>query len=438
MKKVLLLSAAVCMAITMSAQKLTAEKATLSLDKTLATPTFSKTYAQSVINKTVAPKKAPKKVVMPSFDSLTGLYVCDNTNPGDGTKTFTQSKAIEIEYLENGYTLDPVFEGDPTTECNVLVRNFITEGTEVYGIYDQADGTLTLPFQLALQANYDYYFVNCVSMDELEQVTMEYGKPFVLTLAQDANGWYFLNETDDLGFALVVFNEESEQLTPIGFGGTCFYDVAVTPCNYICDGEWFNTLQQGADWEERDAYGVFLEPIGESTIAIHGFMGYSTVYAELDEEGKVGRIETLQPLLYERINEAGDYDYISVIKWGLDGKENIKADYTIPYIGCGWYTITYSDKEGNVTGEESGFGLIDDETKNWEYYSPGRDGQVGGYAPLITQTFFKAIENPALTPEAIQNAVITPASNPLFNLAGQRVNKNAKGLVIENGKKIVK
>lgn len=434
MKKVLLLSAAVCVALTMSAQKLTAEKASLSVDKTLVTPSFSQSYAKAVINKTVAPQKAPKKVEMPSFDRVAGLYVCDNTNPGDGTRTFTQSRGIEIEQLVGGYTLDPIFEGDSEIECNVLVHNFITEGTEVYGIYDEADGTLTLPFQFALQGNYEYYFVNCTNLDEEGNVYMDFSKPFVLTLDQDANGWFFLNDTEDVGFALVVFDEEGN---PIGFGGTCFYDVMVTPCNYICDGEWKNSLQKDSQWEEAEPYGVFLETIDETTFAIHGFMGYSTVYAEFDEEGKVGRIQTLQPLLYERTNEAGDYSYIGVIKWGLDG-ENIKADYTIPYIGCGWYTITYRDPETQeITKEISGFALIDDDTKEWEYYSPGLDGVEGGYAPLTTQTFYHAIESP-LSPEAIQNAVITPASKPLFNLAGQRVNKNTKGIVIENGKKTVK
>lgn len=430
MKKVLLLSAAVCMALSMSAQKMTAAQTTLSADKTISAPVFGKSYAQSVIANTVAPKKVAKKATIPTLTDLSGLFVCDNEGLGDGTKNFTKSTAITIETLETPVRIDGAYEEDPGIDCNVVIYNLLVEGTETYAVYDQADGTLAIPFQRSLSQEYDYYFVTCTSV-EGDNVNMDYSQPFVFAVEEDMNGWYLVNGTEYAGFALLVFNDD---WSPMGFGSTCLdKDVSITPCNYICAEEQRNDMaKEDSPWYDADPYGVFIEAVDEETIAIHGFMGLGVVYVNLNEEG-LGRMETLQPLLYAQVDK-GVWDFLGPIKWGLDGKGYINADATIPFIECGFYTFTFNkDTENEV--QKNCFALYDGD--NWEYYSLGRDGFVGGYAPLTVFTIFEPLEGHSL-PESIENAVITPAKQSVFNLAGQRVNKNAKGIVIENGKKIVK
>jgi hypothetical protein len=39
--------------------------------------------------------------------------------------------------------------------------------------------------------------------------------------------------------------------------------------------------------------------------------------------------------------------------------------------------------------------------------------------------------------EAIKNAVAKDANAPIYNLAGQKVNKSFKGIVLQNGKKMI-
>lgn len=432
MKKFLLLSAAVCMALSMSAQKLpTASKATLPANQLITAPVLGQSYAKAVLAKTVPTKKAPLKAEMPSAKSITGLYVCDNLETGDGSKSFTNSQGIQMEQLEDIIVFEGGTEEEPVAyNCNVVIYNLVATGTETYAVYDEEAGTLTIPsLQLVLQDNYDYYFVNCPAIDG-EQVSLEYIKPVVLTLEEDSNGWYFADEPDHLGFGIIVFDDEGNA---IGFGATTFEEVAITPCNYINDQEEYNMLQEGSDWEATEPYGVFIEMIDDTSLAIHGFMNMATVNVTLDEEG-LGKIATLQPTVYGQVAQ-GVYDYLGPIKWGIEG-QNVKADATIPYIECGFAEWTFgADTEDEY--KQNCFALYDYVTKNWEYYSLGREGFQAGYAPLRVLTIYRPIASPALTPEAIKTATATPIKPSTFNLAGQRVN-NAKGLVIENGKKVVR
>lgn len=437
MKKVLLLSAAVCMALTMSAQKLpTVEKATLSANKTLVTPNvYGQSYAQSVLANTVLPKKAPAKVnEIPTVDRLTGLYVCDNSEQGDGTRPYQKSKSFSMEQLDEVVVLEGGTEENPEIyNCNVLVKDLMVPGTELYCVYDEADGTLSIPtLQLALSTNYDYYFVNLMSIKDGDQVEMSYTIPVVLTAESDDNGFYFVNNPEYIGLGIVVFNEEGQ---PIGFGATCMNDVAFTPCNFICYDESRNAMQQGGSaWEIADPYGVFIEQISDEEFAIHGFMELGTAYVTIDEEGN-GLMETLQPLEYGRVSET-EYDYIGAIKWYIEDG-SVYADASIPYLSCGFYNFTSTDPEtGAETLLSNCFALYDSVT-GWEYYSLGRAGMRGGYAPLVTATLFQPIGATESDPEGIKNATVTRMSRDTFNLAGQRVN-NAKGIVIENNKKVIR
>lgn len=430
MKKVLLLSAAVCMALSMSAQKMTTVQTTLSADKTVSAPVFGKSYAKSVIANTVAPKKVAKKATIPTLTDLDGFFVCDSEGQGDGSKSYTKSEGIKIETLEAPVLVEGAYEEDPGVMCNVVIRDLLAKGSETYAAYDQADGTLAIPFQCSLSEDYDYYFVTCTSVDG-DNVNMDYSQPFVFTVEEDMNGWYLVNGTEYAGFALLVFDEN---WAPKGFGATCLdSDVSITPCNYVCSEEQRNDMDEpGSQWYDADPYGVFIELVDDETVAIHGFMERGVAYVSLNEEGQ-GRMATCQPLLYAQI-EKGVWDYLGPIKWAIDG-ENVNADSTIPFLECGFYDFTFNgDTEDEY--QLTCFALYDGDTRNWEYYSFGCEGRQGGWAPLTVFTIFAPIDNDL--PESIQNAVITPVNQSVFNLAGQRVNKNAKGIVIENGKKIMK
>lgn len=437
MKKVLLLSAAVCMALTMSAQKLpTVENATLSANKTsVSLNAYGNSYAKKVIANTVLPKKAPAKAIeVPTVASLTGLYVCDNSEQGDGTRPYQSSKSFSMEQLDEVVVLEAGTEENPEIyNCNVLIRDLMVPGSELYGVYDETEGTLTLAdLQLALSTNYDYYFVNLMSINDEDQVNMSYSIPVVLTVEEDDNGFYFVNNPEYIGFGLVVFDDEGQ---PLGFGATCMHDVSFTPCNYICDEEQRNALKSENDpWEFADPYGVFIERISDEEFAVHGFMELGTAYVMINEEG-VGTMETLQPLQYASVGN-GQYAYIGAVKWGIDG-EYIKPDYSLPYLNCGFWTFTMKDPETGETSElRNCFALYDDENSSWEYYSPGHEGLNGGaYSPLTVFTLFKPIDTPAL--QSVKNVTITRKSRDTFNLAGQRVN-NAKGIVIENNKKVIR
>lgn len=327
---------------------------------------------------------APAKVAARKTDAAdlnyTGYYVCDHTQPGDGTRSFRQSNCIYMEELSDNVVIESINEEDPGYDCNVVIRNLLANGTEIYAVLDREAQTLSIPFQLALSSNYDYYFANATAINGTD-VDLNYSTPFVLSLEQDSNGYYFINKTENPGFVLVVFNDEG---SPISFGATCLNAVSMLPANYICSHEQRNDIN-GSDWYNVEPYGVYIEQIDNETLMIHGFMERGVVLVEQDEAGK-WRMPTLQPLIYTQVSP-DDWRYIGAIKWPID-YDVITADSSIPYIECGFYDFTFN---GGTEDEyqQSCFALYDGETGQWEYYSFGYEGMNGGYSPLTVFTLYR-------------------------------------------------
>lgn len=349
---------------------------------------------------------APVKMAARKTDAAdlnyTGYYVCDHTEMGDGTRSFTQSNCIYMEELPETVNVESAYDGDPSYDCNVVIYNLMIAGSTTYAVYDRADGTLTIPFQCSLSADYDYYFVTCTKVTEDGNVNMDYSTPFVFRLDQNSNGYFFTNATGYPGFALLVFDED---WNPLGFGATCFNDVLMLPANYICSAEQRNDMN-GSDWYNAEPYGVYIEQLDNETLAIHGFMERGVVYVEQDEAGN-WRMPTLQPLIYAQVN-TNEWQYIGAIKWPIDSNSNINADSSIPYIECGFYDFTFN---GGTEDEyqQSCFALYDGETDQWEYYSLGYEGMNGGYAPLAVFTLFRPYEDAplsgAVTPVKVTDAL---------------------------------
>lgn len=438
MKKVLLLSASICMALAMNAQKISnVEKATLSVDKTLISPTIGKSYAKSVIANTVTRVKKATEIVKPSISSLTGLYICDNAGMGDGTRSFIECSGISMEQLDEIFVIEGGSEEEPIAyQCNVCIYDLIHPGTETLAVYDEEEGTLSIPFQeIYEEGGTPFYFANITSL-EGDQVQMVFSQPYVFTLEEDPNnGWIFVGDENSIGFGDVLLEQSETGLTATGFGGYTMNDILVLPCNYVCESEWRHFMKDPADgFEEAEPYGVFIERVDEETYAIHGFMELATVRATVDEEG-VGQLSTFQPMVYAQIDK-GVYDYLGPIKWRIDGND-IYADSSIKYINCGFWNFTFTNEETKEeTLMEGCFALYDEVAARFEYYSLGVSGEDAGFAPLRVETLFQPLENRALI--GIKNATVTSATRcGTFNLAGQRV-KDAKGIVIEDGKKVIR
>lgn len=423
MKKLLLLSMTACAVLSASAfnvkpinANVTKAPVSLAQNKVMA----AKTYAQVATG--VFDKKLSNKVraKLPTAESMYGMYVCDNTETGDGTTEFTKSSTLNFAEFN---------ETDPETGMvfNVEISGFFGYGT-VYGSFDDATRILTIPAQYCYN-HPEYGQIAFFALTEADPENNSYGvaNEFAFQLEEDENGAYFVPTEEYIGYCTAF--QEGEYANSLS--DLCFNGVTVMPANYLVQGESTNQLQQDSEWEDMDDYGVFLERVGDDAMFIHGFMGMGTVEAKFDEEG-FGTIETFQPLEYGRISQT-EWAYIGPLAWDVNG-QNVSANFDREYISCGWYTFT-----NNQTGEQmEGFALYDMET-GWEYYSLGiKDLQRVG-APLTILTLM--VDNPNMPLVDLENIhdlkLTKSATKGTFNLAGQRV-RNAKGLVIEDGKKVVR
>lgn len=441
MKKFLLLSISVCAALTMSAQVRNAasidglkmQKATVSMQGMSRCSEYANATVKAINEQARPSKKAKAK--LPEASDIYGMYVLDNTDEGDGSTSFTQSANV---------TLSECNEVDPESGevYNVLVSGLFSSffdsyfgvSTEVLGQYDAEARTLTIPYQGCYEDPQYGLFCVC-GISEVTDEGYMLSDSFVLQIEEDENGFYFVPAEGCAGAAVTIGEGED-----MGLAAVCCNDVLMNPANYIVQNEYQHFMRQGGTWEKKDEYGVFLEVIDEESLFIHGFMGLGIVEVKFDIDGN-GTIETYQPLTYTNTADNG-WIYLGPCAWNANPDGGISVDNEREVIYCGFYNFTMSS-----TGEKvEAFALYNPEVEgtdqdgtpykgDFEYYSLGMKGGSGGYPPLTYNTFM--VQNPDFAHEGIKDITITPSKNGLFNLAGQRVAK-AKGLVIEDGKKVIR
>lgn len=425
MKKFLLLSMTACAVLSASALNVktldaNVNKAPISLtqNKVMA----PKTYAQIATN--VFNKKANNKVraKLPTADNMYGMYVCDNTELGDGTTEFT--KSASLNFIEANQI------DEDGTVYNVEIEGFFGYGS-VLGSFDETTGLLRIPAQYCYK-HPEYGQIVFYALTEADPDANQYSvaMEFDLQLEEDENGAYFVPTEEYIGFCTAF--DEGQYAGSLA--DLCYNGVTVMPANYIVQGESTNQIQGDSPWEDVDDYGVCLERVGDDAMFIHGFMGMGTVEVKFDENG-AGTIETYQPLEYGRISQT-EWAYIGPVAWDVTEDSMISVNNDREQLYCGWYTFT-----SNATGEQfDGFALYNENSPvGWEYYSLGIKGMSGGFAPLTVLTLMVDNPNmPFVDTESIRDLKVTkPAAKGTFNLAGQRV-RNAKGIVIEDGKKVVR
>lgn len=442
MKKFLLLSISVCAALTISAQVrkaasidgLKMQKATVSMQGLSRSSEYANATVKAINEQARPSKKAMAK--LPEASDIYGMYVLDSTDEGDGATSFTQSANV---------TLTECNEVDPETGevYNVLVTglfssffdSYFAVTAEVLGQYDAEAHTLSIPFQGCYEdAQYGLFCICGIS--EASEEGYMLSDSFTLQIEEDENGFYFVPAEGCVGAAVTV--GEGQEM---GLAAVCCNDVLMNPANYIVQNEYQHYMRQGGSWEKKDEYGVFLEAIDEESIFIHGFMGLGTVEAKFDIDGN-GTIETYQPLTFTNTQDNG-WIYLGPCAWTPSPDGGISVDNEREVIYCGFYTFTM-----NSTGEQvEAFALYNPETEgtyedgkpykgDFEYYSLGMKGGSGGYPPLTYNTFM--VENPQFAGNGIKDVTITPSKKSIFDLAGKRANKNANGLLIENGKKVIR
>lgn len=147
-----------------------------------------------------------------------------------------------------------------------------------------------------------------------------------------------------------------------------------------------------------------------------GVEGYG-ICVVLDEEGHVAEAKGVRDGVSSASGSPTGYMYVYT---GLD--DDVDYGILIPALN-GYYYITASP--GTVE-DQSGY------IETWGYAYPA------DYSSYTLKYYYIGWGSNDANPTAIKtiSTVADDADAPVYNLAGQRVNANAKGLLIKNGKKI--
>ena len=319
----------------------------------------------------------------------------------------------------------PIAEGKTLT---MELRNVVTDedgdksfGDEIYETLVSSSDDVSLAWTYS---DGDKVYNVCFHKKEIDDFGIEANVPVILDKDFCILVYGVSNEGIDCGFMGLTMADEDVEDIPVG-----------EPL--ITDGEGIGSFTYGVDISlQADFYGYF------DAVEIPGAL-YST-----DEEGNTTTYDDCnvlrvsadgQTVVNEKFpEEFGEFVYFSIARdWeDEDGNENYYFD------APEW--ITEITPYSTSSSEESGMYLLSLKA------APLAEGETGriGYINLVANgglTSEKAVvvlQGDASFDEAMGITTATTGTKKLsgkrYNLAGQQVNANFKGVVIENGVKVVK
>ena len=449
-KTLLMIVATMFVALAVNAQtKHIAQPVTLNGEKAMLSTSYSQS-AQGI--NTIA--KASK--VAHAEDGIAGDYILDFQNwAGD----FTGSMTFTIEEAEGTIVLDQ-YENSPEFTYNVILRDFTLAGAAVKAFYDAEQGTIEIPVQDLGDAKTvfgytgdqeigDVVFSAVVCVDGTPKT---YGYGMVI----------LVNEDGSLSIDKGDFSEEIaagempegayisgwyHYLTGVSGAWSFGFEIAVFAPNATLSYSTTSTYLGGTGngWSDVSKR-VYVENF-ENELLVHGFLGLALASIMYDDEGNC-----MLPFGQEMDdNDYSDdnfaYGRMRLVGCLLDGN-SIYRNYDKESLNGFWkdglfefykteYKEAWDDENGNH--HEAGNYYVDDDDNYLRYFcvatAAGEDGAYGmGWACNLK------LELDPDNVDGIANATVATEKNNsvVYNLMGQPVSKNFKGIVIENGKKVVR
>ena len=418
-KSLLIMAAAMFVAIGANAQKVLSKSniAGIKFDKTavMEASKFDGSHKQVT-------KQTPKKA------SAIGTIF--------GSRVATQLAPDEETYEAFKFTLEEAnVQDDKGNTYNVKINDFGIEGTTCYGIYNETDGTLRIPNQII------YDNVSLVGLGYSE-ATATYGPLEIVNIDSED-----LVSEEDIVFVeedgIFTFAEENTSAYYIyadglDSGWTYAFDVAFGPSNgevsYYTTSTRFITEPGTSAWgygEEEITY----EDWGTS-VQINGFLGTGVISIGKNGDG------TVTMMMGQRLsgdNYGDPYGYMHLVADALDEEAGtISVDTSIESIdGEIFEDVTVDGRPADVIR----FFGVEDGKITWEQYlCPGTNTDeddrwytLGGHFCDFQFILYKDGGT------GINNVKADTANKTVktYNLMGQEVNANTKGLIIRDGKKFV-
>lgn len=395
MKKFLLLSCAFAAFASANAQQL--QQLPMPTPFTKAAPV----KAAKVFQNVDVAKKSPAKI---SQNEFVGIFITSSFDNDVFSSTADTIRTANVQDAETGETY------------NVEWGVYGSQLGSVYGKFDEATNTLTVPGG---------------------QYTGQ-GKPIEIADGESSPIVFLPYSTNGYWCDLVAtYDEASQQLVlPDTIAGYYFFIAEGTYANY-----WVahspslviakaNGVQTGTRTSDG-SWIAFENPIYmDLTLFEDGMVDVYNVYPgtklTVEIDGTEAFMGNLQPMIYgstEALRTVyGDYACLTACDVDNDGYISLNKDENKYIEG------TYDEESGTIAfeGEAGLYGI-------WSNIVEGQGYGAGYY----TDVNFTPVNGVIDAVKGVENAVVKNSDNRIFNLAGQQVGKDYKGIVIQNGVKKV-
>ena len=428
MKKSLLIAiAALFVAVGANAQK-TAKNVSLNgikFDKTAVMS--SSQFGQNVTSKKF--KVARRAAV----GDLYGTYVATETGT-DGTTLNCFSVTLEEANLtEDGVTY------------NVKIKDFWSEGTECYGVFDPNNNTLRIPSLMTIWADESleglgynektktYGPLVIINIDAEDNVDAEGDIVFIY---DEDEGTFTFDDTVTTAYYIYAMGKTAEG-EDVG-SWTYAYDVSFAPYNGVMSFSTTSERFMTEKPEEGSSWGYGELPVNyedwDTSYQINGFLKSGSVSIGVNESENTATMMMHQPLSTDNYGE--EEGLMELCGVALNKEEGtISVDATIESINGDYFKeVTISDQLVDFIR----FYAVDEEhhyTYN-EYFIPLTQGQnywMGGWFCALDLILYK--NDPSGISEV--NTANKTATAKTYNMLGQQVNAGAKGLLIRDGRKFI-
>lgn len=376
-----------------------------------------------------------KKASARRATTIAGTYIL---NAGNWYGDFTECTEFTIEEATGTTKVCEFTDGgelsfDRDFEYNVKLTDFTYTNSVAYGKYYAEDGILQVPMQ-AIAANNTYGRIVMSGSVRSDNGGVNYGSDIVLVENEDgafdfdedyAAGWFsFLPEYAAQPNATWNYGFDCETYAPNG--------VQEGTEVHIQNGSWGN-------WT-KTTHSVYVEDLG-SEVVVHNFFGLCPISISIDgNKATIACPVRVQEYDYAE-DGAEEPDYIQI--WQHD--ENLEGILNPGAItgtvsekdgvkSIEFYDVVYKDAWTDEQGEhEAGYYYVNDYTKWFMVHSTWGDNGAywWGEARYVSVSW---LTNASGINEAKANAQSTSKT---YNLMGQQVNGDAKGLIIRDGKKLM-
>lgn len=401
---------------------------------------FGVDKATVAVNKnafTLNPKNSRRAVA-----DIEGSYILDNQNfEGD----FTASSSFTIT-AESGTAMVTNVETDADDvefTYNVRLNDFTYSGGVAYGLYDETSGTIYVPVQtIFTHATYGRIVMSGVTKDSDGPAHIGFDMMFVVESDGNLTFYDWADELADAGYPEGEYMSGWYSYLPdYADGGAWNYGFDIEM--FLPNGEmqadvsgYLRTDGQTSGWQdERASYAVYVEDFGTEYV-VHNFGGMAPISVTVNGDGTCS-IPLPQYVDDDDYSDAdGDYGCMRLVGVDLTDDGYILRNYdktelpgsVTPADGYKVVDFFELDGEGRVVQDADHSPYLGVATAN---DSEGRAYQMG---------YFFAIRLYILdSTDGINNvkAEDNAATGKIYNLAGQRVDNNYKGIVIKNGKKMI-